>query len=128
MQTQHLGLDQAGTFARARAGRGLADRVVDGEKVVAVDTHTGETVSGGPLRHARAGHLEGLRHGDRPVVVLAEEDHRAMVDGGEVETFVEVALAGGALPEAHVAERSLPSPFQGQPDAGGSGDRPCSIR
>src|SRR3989442_393361 len=73
----------------------------------------------GPLGHPGAGDLQRLRHGDRPVIVLAEKNDRAKVDRGEVEALVKIALAGGALTEADVAERPLPSPLQRQPDAGG---------
>src|ERR671923_2169012 len=56
------------------------------------------------------------------MVVLAEEDHGAAVDGREVEVFVEVALAGGTLAEADIAERPLPFPLERQSDAGRLGD------
>src|SRR5256884_8200223 len=44
------------------------------------------------------------------------------MDGREVETFVEVALAGRPLAKTHVAEGPLPSPLQGQADPSRLGD------
>jgi len=44
--------------------------------------------------------LRGVRHRDRVLVVLHEEDHRRVEDGGEVEGLADVALAGGPVAEA----------------------------
>ena len=43
------------------------------------------------------------RHGDRVAVVLDDVDHRQLVDAGEVERLVEVALVRRAL--AQVGDR-----------------------
>src|SRR5699024_1051513 len=86
----------AGAFAGGRgrgAGRGQA-----GQDVVAVDTRTGEGEAGcAPVDGGTGLAFQGF--GDRPLVVLAEEDDRGVVDRGEVEGLVGVSLAGGAVTE-----------------------------
>ena len=66
--------------------------------VVAVDPQTREAEASGPLVERDAG-LPVVRLGDRPLVVLAEEDDRGVVDRGEDEGLVDVALAGRAVAE-----------------------------
>src|SRR6266851_10530520 len=104
LQPENLGFDQRRAPAGARPLRRVGDRRVDSEEVVTGDPYATDTVRGRPFRHPRSSDLQGLRHGDRPVIVLAEEDHRATMDTGEVQAFVKVALAGRPLAEAHVAE------------------------
>ena len=92
------GLDEGRPAAVAGpVGRRLGDRV-HGQDVVAVHLDPGEPEAEGPLVD-RPGHLLDQRHRDRPLVVLAEEDHRGAVHGGEVERLADVALAGGAVAE-----------------------------
>src|SRR5437588_7473150 len=122
LEAQDLGLDQARAVAGPGASRRLRHRPIDGEEVVTRHRHPRDAVGRRSRGDAGSGHLERLGNRDRPVVVLAEEDHRAAMDRGEVEALVEITLAGRALPEAHVAERALPLPFQAQSDAGGFGD------
>src|SRR3989442_12910903 len=92
------------------------------KKIVAADSDAGNAVAGGAVRDAGARHLQRLRHRDRPVVVLTEEDHGAPMDSREVQAFVEVALAGRPLAKTHIAEGALPFPLQGQADASRLGD------
>ncbi len=92
------GLDER----RALAGAGGVERGlghgVHGEHVVAVDPDAGEAEAAGALVERDAGLLlDGL--GDGPLVVLAEEHDRAVVDAGEDERLVDVALAGRAVAE-----------------------------
>ncbi len=92
------GLDQH----RAVAAAGVVERPAGdreaGQHVVAVDPDAGEAEAGGPAVQRDLG-LVGGRLGDRPLVVLAEEDHRSVVDRGEGEGLGDVALAGGAVAE-----------------------------
>ena len=71
-----------------------------GEYVVAVHLDPGEAEPAGALvqRHAA---LPVLRRGDRPLVVLAEEDHGGVEDGRPRERLADVALASGAVAEVH---------------------------
>src|SRR5699024_1282450 len=69
---------------------------VGGQHVIAVHPHRGDPHSECALGQWHRG-LPGGGFGDRPVVVLAEEHHRRVVDGGEHHRFVDVALRGGAV-------------------------------
>src|ERR1700727_1198728 len=60
--------------------------------------NAGETDPAGPLVE-RDPPLPLQRRGDGPLVVLAEEHHRRVVDRGPDERLVHVALAGGAVAE-----------------------------
>ena len=68
------------------------------EHVVAVDPDAGEAEPGGALVERDPGLLLE-RLGDRPLVVLAEEDDGRVEDAGPDEGLVDVALAGGAVAE-----------------------------
>src|SRR6266851_7897552 len=122
LQPEYLGFDQRRAPTGPRPLRRLGHRRVDSEEVVTGDPYARDTIRGRPFGHPWSSDLQGLRHGDRPVIVLAEEDHRATMNAGEVQAFVKVALAGRPLAEAHVAEGPLPSPFQGQADPCRLGD------
>ena len=74
-------------------------RLVARQHVVAVDRGAGEPVRLGPLGDPLHRHLLRQRHGDRVQVVLAHPHHRQLVDAGEVQPLVPVALAGGAVAE-----------------------------
>src|SRR5215467_5935357 len=91
-------LDQRRALALVRgAQRLLGDRVA-GEHVVAVDPDPGEAEAAGPLVQRNPA-LPLLRHGDRPLVVLAEEHHRGVEDGCEVEGLADIPLACRAVAE-----------------------------
>src|SRR5699024_4893184 len=91
-------LDEGGTATAVGTLQRLGHHGVAGEHVVTVDSHRG---------HAEAATTAGERHAglprgrlrDRPVVVLAEEHHRCVVDGGEGQRLVHVALGGGTVAE-----------------------------
>ena len=114
-----LGLDQLRAVAAARLLHAPAHLLVDGEDVVAVDGRGGDVVAAGALGDVADGHLLLAGLGDRVAVVLAEEDHGQLVDGGEVHGLVEVALRGGALAEVDDRDLVQPSQFRGVGDAGG---------
>src|SRR5438046_1420838 len=122
LQTQDLGFDQRRPAPGSRALRRFGDGGMHGKKIIAADSDAGNAVGGRSFRHAGACHLQRLRHRDRPVVVLAEKDHRAVMDGREVQTFVKVTLAGRPLAKTHIAEGAFPFPLQGQADPSRLGD------
>src|SRR5215813_8707802 len=112
-------LDEGGPVTRARPVHRLAARRVDGKHVVAVDLDARETVGGGLLGDgARVGLLLD-RHGDRPLVVLAEEHHGTVPHPGEVGRLVEVALGSGAVAEVRHDHRVLAAVLDPVGDAHG---------
>ena len=113
MESEDFRFDQGRPLAPSGARGGLADRGVHAEKIVAADADTRNAVGGGTLGNPNPGDLQRLRHGDRPVVVLTKKDHRATVEGGEVQAFMEIALAGRPLAEADKTQPAVPVPFQG---------------
>ena len=98
------GLDQR----RALTGAGVVERGpghgVGREHVVAVDPHAGEAEALRALVE-RDPALRRRRRRDAPLVVLAEEHDRAVVDAGPHERLVDVALAAG--PVAEVGDHGL---------------------
>ncbi len=93
------GLDQR----RSVTGTGTVEHRgrhgIRGKNVVAVDPDAREAEAVGALVDRGAG-LAGVGLGDGPLVVLAEEDDRAVVDAGEDERLVVVALRGRAVAHA----------------------------
>ncbi len=93
-----------GPVAGGGAGEGQPRGGEDGEHVVPVDLHAGNPV---PLAALGDGgvrlHADGL--GNRPLVVLAEEDHRHDVAGGEAEGLCDVPLARGTVTEVGQGRR-----------------------
>ena len=93
-----VGLDEGRALAAAGGVERLLGHGIHREDVVAVDPDAGEAEAAGALVERDAGLLlVGL--GDGPLVVLAEEDDRGVVDRGEDEGLVDVALRGGAVAE-----------------------------
>ena len=92
------GLDQCRATAFSGPRQRRAGDRDDGKYVVAVDPHTRnpETPPAFGDGHTR---LQRDRFGDRPLVVLAEEDNGGMETRGESEGFGDVALAGGPVTE-----------------------------
>ena len=113
-------LDQRRSAAGAGAGDRTRGRLVDGEEVVAVDQVARKSVAGGASREA-AGGLLGHRGGDRPAVVLEEEDDRRTPHAGQVAGLVEVAFGRAAVAEvhAHGAVEALVAQAPRQPDGVG---------
>ena len=88
---------------RAAALTRLLDRAlgfaVDGEHVRTVDDDAVEAVCLRPVGDRLARELEVSRRRIRPLVVVADEDHRESSDSGHVHALVRVAARGGALSE-----------------------------
>ena len=106
-----VGLDQRRSVAGAGPIESGRRDGVHREHVVAVHAYAGEAEAGRPAVQRDPG-LPFDRLGDRPLVVLAEEDHRRVVGAGEDEALVDIALAGGAV--AEVADhRGVPSGIAG---------------
>ena len=114
-----LGLDQR----RALAGAGALGRLLhgqpDGENVVAVDRDARHAIGGGlggNLRIERDG-FERCRRGVK--VVLADEDRRRALHGGEIERLVETAVVGGTVTEEGNADIVAPLLASADADADG---------
>ena len=102
-------LDQAGPLPGSRTiHRGLHG-LVDGERVVAVHGHSGDAVARCACRDAASRGREVVRGGRCPEVVLADEDHRHLPQGGEVDALVKGAAVGGtvAILSSQVASLSI---------------------
>ena len=91
-----VGLDQARPLPGPGAVEHLLGHGIRRQDVVAIDPHPGEAEAVGPLVDRRA-HLPLIGFGDGPLVVLAEEDDRGVVDTGEDEALVDIALRGRAI-------------------------------
>src|SRR6185369_15675035 len=76
-------------------GRGPVDR----EDVVAVYLYPVEAVGNRLLRQGGGSGLPLQRNGNRPLIVLADEDHRQPENPCHVESLVEVPLGGSAIAE-----------------------------
>ena len=92
-----VGLHEQGAGAFPGELDGAAEDGEQRDDVVAVHAFTGHAVADGLVRERRRDGLVRERHGDRVLVVLDEEHHRQVEDGGEVQGLVEVALARGAV-------------------------------
>ena len=120
-------LDERRAVAAPGAFDRLAHHVDDGEEIVAVDLHAGEAVGDRLLRNRRRRRLQLARRGNRPVIVLAEEDDRRLDDAGEIGGLVKVALRRGALAEVdddHIVfalEAEAPAETDGVRDLAGDG-------
>ena len=98
------GLDEGRSPAAARTLERDARRGHDGENVVAVNPEARDAEPRGAVGDRPDGlHADGL--GDRPLVVLAEEDHGSLEAGGENHGLVDVALAGGTVAEVGDGDR-----------------------
>ncbi len=98
-QAHDAGLDQRGALAGTCSLMGIPRGRIAAQDVSTLHGHAGESVSRGPSRDREAGDLLVQRDADRVAVVLADEDHRQLVDAGEVHGLVDLALVGGALSE-----------------------------
>ena len=117
-----LALDQRRAVAPAGVAHRGVDRGVDVEGVVAVDDDAAEAVGVGAVGDVVDRRLRRHRHRDGVAVVLADEHHRELVDAGEVERLVEVALGGGALAEVADDHPVLAAELGGVGEAGGVGE------
>ena len=94
-----LAFDQRGALACAGAGHRAGRRLAHRHDVVAVDLLARQAVIGGATAHI--GDAAGLAEGHlrRELVVLADEKHWQLPDGGHVEPLVEGAVVDGAVAE-----------------------------
>ncbi len=83
-----------------------------GDYVVAVHGHVVDSVSRRPLLQ-RHGMLGRRRRELGVSVVLAEEDHRQLPDGGQVQRFVERALGHRPVTEERHRHAAFPSELGG---------------
>ena len=100
------------------AGQGQPRGGEDGEDIVPVDLNAGNAVALAPLGDGGVRlHTDRLRNG--PLVVLAEEDDRHDIAGGEAEGLCDVPLARGAVTE--VGQGGRRGAVEGDPErvAGG---------
>src|SRR3972149_1757818 len=86
---------------------GVPARRVDGQHVVAVHLDAREAVGKRLLGDGARVGLLLERHGDGPLVVLADEDHGHVPDPGEVTGLVEIALGRRAVAEVDHDYRAL---------------------
>src|SRR5699024_3016448 len=91
-------LDEGGPAAAAGAFERLGGHRVAGEHVVAIHPYRGDAETATHVGLSDPGLARG-GFGDRPVVVLAEEHHRGVVDGGEGQCLVQVTLGSGTVAE-----------------------------
>ena len=94
-----LDFDQAGAFAAARAPDRRRHRLVHLDRVVVRHLDAGHAVGRGAVGHPVDGRGAGLGHRDRPLVVLADEDHRQLPQGRQVQRLMKGALVGRAFAE-----------------------------
>jgi hypothetical protein len=100
-----LALQEVRPEARLAVGEGALGGFVHGEHVIAVDDFGGHSIPGCPVGNVGDRHLEVQRGGVCVLIVVADVDHRQLLDAGEVDPFVPVAAAGGAV--AEVAEGDM---------------------
>src|ERR1044071_4235983 len=99
--------DQRRPISRPSPVHRLAARRVHGEHVVAVHLDARKAVGGGLLGDGAGIRLLLERHGDGPLIVLADEDHRPMPDTCEVSRLVKIALRRRAIAEVDHHHRVL---------------------
>ena len=92
-----LELQERRSLAAPRPLRRAAHRIDHRQHVVAIDRLAGHPVADRAIRQPRAGVLLDDGRRQAPLVVLDDEDHRQLPDRGEVQRFVEVALARRAF-------------------------------
>ncbi len=78
------------------------------QHVVAVHLDSRDAESAGSEVDRRAG-LPPRRRGDRPLVVLTEEDHRGLEHARPVERLVDVTLTGRSVTKVDQRRRQLPT-------------------
>src|SRR6267143_3958831 len=110
-------LDQRRPLACARALHRLTRGRVHGEHVVPVHLDPWQAVGERLLGDRLRVRLLLERHRDRPLVVLADEHDGHMPDAREVERFVAIALAGGAVAEVRHHHRVLAAILRGVGEA-----------
>src|SRR5579863_9243645 len=100
-------LDERRPLPCTRALERLARRLVHGEDVAAVDADAGHPVADRLVGQRLGARLGRQGRGDRPLVVVAEEDERRLHHGREVRTLVKRTLARRAVAEVRDRARGL---------------------
>src|SRR5256714_12214737 len=94
-----LALDQTRAFTPPRACDGLASRLVDREDIQPIDGHAWHPVAGGAVGNIATAHVIGHRCRFGIAIVLGHENHRQFPDTRKIESFMEGALIGRAIPK-----------------------------
>ena len=116
---ERLHLEERRAAAAPRQVERAADRVLDGEHVVAVDDLTRHAVAGRAVGQILDRPLRAPVGGERELVVLADEDDRQLPRRSEVHPLVRRALPGGAVAEE--GERRLVGAAQRRGQRGPAG-------
>ena len=119
---ESFALEHIGAFAGTRVVDGAAGGGVDGENVVAIDDFRGHVVGRAAVGNIGAGHLQAERGGVGVLIVVADEDDRELLDGGEIDAFVPVAAAGGAVAEVIESDAITAAIAERHGDSGGDGN------
>ena len=101
--------DEGRTLATAGSRRRLARHEKAGQNVVAVDPHSRHSVADSLVGDGRCPRLAAQGRRDGPLVVLDVEDARCLLDGGQVQSLVDVTLAGGPVADESDRDPSSPS-------------------
>ncbi len=117
-----LALDQVGAGAGAGVGQRALGGGVNREHVVAVHDLGRHVVSGTAIGHIGARHLGTEGRGVGVLIVVADEDHRQLLDGGEVHALMPGAPAGGAVAEIAEGHAVLALVAERQSGAGSHGN------
>ena len=97
-------LDQRGAAPFTGALHGFPGGFIHGDRVSAVDANARHLVGIGTLREIFRQRVVGQRGVFGVLVVLADENHRELPDGGEVERLMERTDARGAIAEVAHAQ------------------------
>src|SRR5215467_23018 len=123
MVAQPIGqrLDQPRPATRASLRDRLLRCGAHGDDVVAVNLLADKTRGDRLLCQRLRRRLQLERHGDRPLIVVGDEQQRQFVYASEVHRFPHVALGGGAVAEQANCNARLLSQFERVGDARGLG-------
>src|SRR5258708_989947 len=103
-----LVLHEGGPVTTARERHGLARRLEDGADIVPVDDHGAHRVGTGPDRQVVQWRRLVVSRVLAIELVLADENHRSLPDGGEVERLMKGADVRGPISEE--GDRALSGP------------------
>ncbi len=118
-----LAFQQIRTQAGAGVLGGAVRRLVDRERVVAVHDFGRNAVGRTAVGHIGADHLLVERGRVGVLIVVADQDQRQLQDGGEVDAFVPIAAAGGAVAEEAERDAGVALVLLGERRARGHRDR-----
>src|SRR5207248_4801316 len=116
-------LQQRRTLAPLRAAYRLDGGLVDGQDVVAIDSHAWQAVSlGDPVDVVARSPLQQL-HVARVEIVLADEDDRQLVKRCEIEGLMKVTFLGRAVTKKRHGDSSVAAQLRRKRGADGQRDR-----